>query len=450
MLDFLSECNVIACPGLRERRVRGGRRCRMFVRPAWLAACVLLTGWLPQGVAGEEPTVVRFATFNCSLSRDAPDQLARDLQSGEDPQARDVARILRHVRPQVLLLNEFDFQPDRSAVSAFHTRYLNDTRDWCDDPPLTYPYVVCRAVNTGVPSGRDLDKDGTAAGAGDAFGYGRFPGQYGMVVLSMYPVDEAAIRTFRNLLWRDVPDAVLPPAADGSDRGWYDADDLAVLRLSSKSHWDVPVRIGEQTIHVLASHPVPPVFDGPEDRNGRRNHDEIRFWADYLSAESAAWIRDDRGRSGGPGASAAFLVMGDLNADPFDGDGFQYPVRRLLRHPRVNGNAVPVSAGAEQAAMEQGGANATHRGPASADTADFSDSAAGNLRVDYVLPSRELTVTASGVFWPVRDDSRSAWIACSDHRLVWCDIAVDTRSQTPQDSDHCTPADTKTGRSGAR
>ena len=47
------------------------------------------------------------------------------------------------------------------------------------------------------------------------------------------------------------------------------------------------------------------VFDGPEDRNGTRNHDEIRFWADYVNpAAPAATSTTTTGRHGGlrPGA----------------------------------------------------------------------------------------------------------------------------------------------------
>ena len=38
-----------------------------------------------------------------------------------------------------------------------------------------------------------------------------------------------------------------------------------------------------KTFHLLASHPTPPVFDGDEDRNGKRNHDEVRLIADYIN-----------------------------------------------------------------------------------------------------------------------------------------------------------------------
>ena len=76
----------------------------------------------------------------------------------------------------------------------------------------------------------------------------------------------------------------------------------------------------------------------------------------------------------------------------------------------------------------QGGANADHTGDPALDTADWRDEPGpGNLRVDYVLPSRDLIVTGSGVFWPAPDDPAFRLIgsgkpASSDHRLVWIDI----------------------------
>ncbi len=71
------------------------------------------------------------------------------------------------------------------------------------------------------------------------------------------------------------------------------------MRLSSKSHWDIPININGKEIHILASHPTPPVFDGPENRNGNRNHDEIRFWRDYIDNTQANYIYDDGGKKGG-------------------------------------------------------------------------------------------------------------------------------------------------------
>src|SRR5262249_14666285 len=147
-------------------------------------------------------------------------------------------------------------------------------------PPVSYPYRYTAPSNTGVPSGFDLDNNGSVGGGNDAFGFGAFPGQFGMAVYSKYPIDVANVRTFQKFLWKDMPGALLPDNPSTPEPAdWYSPDELAVFRLSSKSHWDVPITIDHHVVHFLVSHPTPPVFDGPEDRNGLRNHDEIRFWA---------------------------------------------------------------------------------------------------------------------------------------------------------------------------
>ena len=116
---------------------------------------------------------------------------------------------------------------------------------------------------------------------------------------------------------RCLPDDPATPAP----HDWYNADELAIFPLSSKSHWDVPIDVDGTVVHFLVSHPTPPVFDGPEDRNGTRNSDEIRLWADYISAGSTAgYIYDDTGTYGGLEAGALFVIAGDQNSDPLDGD----------------------------------------------------------------------------------------------------------------------------------
>ncbi|MFM7869843.1 MAG: endonuclease/exonuclease/phosphatase family protein, partial [Planctomycetaceae bacterium] len=201
----------------------------------------------------------------------------------------------------------------------------------------------------------------------------------------------------------------------------YSEEDLSLFRLSSKSHWDVPVEVTGGVLHVLASHPTPPAFDGAEDRNGRRNHDEIRLWRDYLTAGSDGWIRDDRGVAGGLAAESAFVIVGDLNADPVDGGSVAGAIQQLQDHPRVLSEPAPVSGGGERAASEQKGINQQHRGRAAEDTADFSDRSVGNLRADYVLPSRGLRVQSAQVYWPSAG-AGAELVQCSDHRLVFVDL----------------------------
>lgn len=89
----------------------------------------------------------------------------------------------------------------------------------------------------------------------------------------------------------------------------------------------------------------------------------------------------------------------------------------------------PDSLGGPQQAELQGGANATQTGDPSFDTADFADSAPGNVRVDYVLPSRPLKILDAAVFWPLNTDPLFRLVGTfpfpsSDHKLVWVDLKV--------------------------
>ena len=366
----------------------------------------------PVGAGRPDPTV-RVATFNASLNRAAEGQLVTDLSTPDDAQARQVAEVVQRARPDVLLVNEFDHDEVGEAVDLFRDNYLEVPQRGAD--PIDYPYAYSAPVNTGVPSGLDLDNSGTVGGPGDALGFGFFPGQYGMVVYSRFPIDADRVRTFQDFLWRDMPGTRLPT-------DFYSAEEQAVLPLSSKSHWDVPVRVGGRTVHVLASHPTPPVFDGPEDRNGTRNADEIRFWADYVSGgRRSAYIYDDEGRRGGLRAGS-FVIAGDQNSDPLDGDSIPGAAQQLLDHPRVQDSPVPASKGAVVAAQTQPG-NETHRSPARFDTADFTEPP-GNLRADYVLPSRSLRIRDAAVFWPAPGAPYADLLTASDHRLVWVDLAL--------------------------
>ena len=365
---------------------------------------------------------VRFATFNASLNRSEPGELLADLSTPDNEQAAKVAEVIQRNRPDVLLVNEFDYVPDNAAADAFRDNYLSRSQNGA--APADYPYAFTAPVNTGVPTGFDLDRDGTVGGGNDAHGFGDFEGQYGMLVLSKYPIDTAAARTFQNFRWQDMPDALLPDDPDTPEPGdWYSPEALEVLRLSSKSHWDLPVRVGRQDVHFLVSHPTPPSFDGPEDRNGTRNHDEIRFWADYVQPDKSGYITDDTGQDGGLAPDAEFVIAGDNNSDPLDGDSVPGAADQLLQAPRVR-DPRPGSIGALLAAGQQGGANTGQLGNPLFDTADFNDETPGNLRVDYVLPSAGLPAWWAEVFWPAAGTELARLNDTSDHHLVRVDVLV--------------------------
>jgi hypothetical protein len=384
----------------------------------------------PALAAGKsQPVPVRFATFNASLNRFSEGQLVQDLATPNNAQAQSVAEIIQRTRPEVLLINEFDYVAGGLAATLFQDNYLSISQNGAE--PIEYGYFFIAPSNTGIPSGRDFNNNGIIGGPDDAFGFGFFPGQFGMAVFSMYPIQYDQVRTFQYFLWKDMPGALLPinPATNES---WYDEGDLEIFRLSSKSHWDVPIRIGNKTVHFLTSHPTPPVFDGPEDRNGTRNYDEIRFWADYISPGKAGYIYDDGGQWGGLKPGSLFVIAGDQNSDPNDGDSIPGSIQLLLDHPLVNTKVTPASEGAVEASLLQGGANLTHISDPAYDTADFADGAPGNLRADYVLPRKTLQITDAAVFWPLTTDpffylTGVFPFPSSDHRLVWVDVQVPGR-----------------------
>ena len=376
-----------------------------------LLSLLLIAVLAVPAAAGPRRKTIRFATYNASLNRATQGGLLSDLRAG-DAQARKVADIIATTRPDVLLINEFDHDPE--AAEVFADEYLGGT----------YRYRYSDTCNTGVGSGFDLNGDGitgtepgTVDYANDALGFGFFPGQYCMLVLSKYPIDAAKVRTFQHFRWADMPGALLPP-------GFYTPEELEILPLSSKSHWDVPIKVGgRRTVHFLVSHPTPPTFDGPEDRNGTRNHDEIRFWADYVRPWRGRYIYDDDGRRGGLRRGASFVIAGDQNADPADGDSVPGAAQQLLDHRLINAAVTPASEGGVEAARLDGGVNLEHTGDPAFDTADFGEPP-GNLRVDYVLPRRNLRVTGAGVFWPTVGQPGRDLIDASDHRLVWIDVVA--------------------------
>lgn len=320
-------------------------------------------------------STIRVATYNTSLFREKDGQLIKDLESGDNEQARKIAEVIQRVRPDIMLVNEFDYDDAHRAAELFRSKYLAVAQNGCE--PIRFDYFFTGPVNTGRPSGRDLNHNGKPGDADDAIGFGKHKGEYGMLVLSKFPIDRDHVRTFQKFLWRDMPGALLPTDPK-TEKPFYDDEDLAVLRLSSKSHWDVPIQVPAAgarqpfILHLLASHPTPPVFDGPEDRNGHRNHDEVRLFADYINPEKSGYLVDDAGKHGGIAADAKFVIVGDLNCDPVDGDGMRSTMAQLLDSPRVNATFIPTSEGGPRVVADNPKQFKSHHGNPKRVTADFT------------------------------------------------------------------------------
>ena len=285
--------------------------------------------------------------------------MLRDILSGKAPDVLAAAQMISASQAHVIALQSFDFDAENRALTAF--------RDLIAKQGLDYPYIFTVPPNAGLYTGIDLNGDGRL-GPEDRQGYGRFHGQAGMAILSRFPLDTRGFTDLSGVIWADQPWATLPPMPDKA---------RARQRLSSIGHWRIPMQLADGSqIQLLTLHASPPVFDGPEDRNGLRNGDEIRLIHKEL---------DTLG-------SEPFVILGDLNNDPDLGEGLKPPLHALLNDPRLADAAAPDP------------------------TVDWRDLGLPQMRVSYILPHRALTVTAHGHIPPPAGASR--------HRLIWADLTV--------------------------
>jgi hypothetical protein len=329
---------------------------------------------------------LRVATYNPELARNGPGLLLQALRKGDDPQVQAVVAVLVRLDADIVVLTGIDYDYGQAALTELAATLRQAGAD--------YPHILALRPNSGVQTGLDLDGNGKTGEARDAQGFGRFAGSAGIAVLSRFPFGE--VRDFSGLLWRDFPGADLPPDMTAAARD--------IQLLSTSGHYEVSVLPGDRSLRLLTWYATPPVFDGPEDRNGRRNKDEALFWLRLLEG-ALPWAAPE----------APFVILGQSNLDPVDGDGLHQGMKALLgsaalQDPAPRGTATRQDPG-------QGGDPAL-------DTALYGKGL-GGLRVEVLLPSSGVQVLASGVLWPADSDPFAAILAAaSRHRPVWADIVL--------------------------
>ena len=307
--------------------------------------------------------------------------MLRTLTERPEPQSDAAIAVMAAAQADILVLGDLDWDHNHAGLTALQDRL--------EAAGQVYSFTTFPQPVSGQDSGFDLDEDGRRREPEDAIGYGRFTGDNGVAILSKLPLGR--VETHHQIKWVDrasISDLV-PQGAD------------TVLPLASSALWEVEV---EHTT-LLAFSLSPPVFDGPEDRNGRRNRDQIAFLK-----ERAAALRDP-------------VLVGRLNLDPNDGDGWRDVASALLSDPHLQ-DPQPSSVGGQAAPNPS-----HHIGDPGLDTADWQDGP-GPLRVDYILPSRKLKVVGSGVFWPGSDDPMREDVEVSGaNRLVWVDLEITTEAE---------------------
>ncbi|WP_061038212.1 endonuclease/exonuclease/phosphatase family protein [Vibrio coralliirubri] len=422
-----------------------------------------------------QPEEVKIATYNLSFDRATFQDLVTEMQIEPSAQAtlvsdyldntisaadketaakviqiRNVAAVIQKNRPDVLMMAEFNNDgtgTDKSALEGFQKNYLSVAQSIegaggdANLEPISYPYFESYSTNTGLLNefGFDLDNDGTPGTLpGDAWGFGFYHGQYAFALMSKYEIDTANTRTFQEFKWKDLEGATIPTitVCDGSNTipagmscgdEWYSAEEWEEVRLSSKNHVDAPILIptkdGTETVHLLMSHPTPPAFD--VGKNIDQNAAEVDFWHQYIQNKS--FIYDDSGKTGGLEQGKHFVMMGDQNLDPVDGDGISSVMQdlhndALVNQDVTNGSLYPTSYGAAEHAVDK---SSSHPQP-NRITSTFG------LAVDYALPSASLNIVESGVYWSASyeegrklfNDSRigdygNGKDVSSDHRMIW-------------------------------
>ncbi|MGC3939986.1 endonuclease/exonuclease/phosphatase family protein [Roseobacter sp. EG26] len=292
---------------------------------------------------------LRVATYNTELQRKGPGLLLRDIVRGEDAQINATLEVIAKANADILVLQGFDYDLTGAALGAY--------AEALSARGIDYPHRFAERPNTGMATGLDMDGNGRLGEPRDAQGYGQFSGQGGMAILSRHPIVIEEVQDFSALLWRDMPGALLPETEDGP----FPSDAAqAIQRLPTTAHWVVPIDLPEsERLSLMTFHASPPVFDGPEDRNGRRNHDEIVFWQQYLDGIF------------GPAPEEQFILLGDFNQDRRDGEGRKEAIRGILDDARLQ-DPRPQSDGSALVSGDP------------FDTVDWDDPIPGNLRVDYV------------------------------------------------------------------
>lgn len=278
----------------------------------------------------------------------------RDLLK-QDAALVAAADALSDADADIIVLTRFDYDGSGTTLRAF--------ADLVDGGHI---HVQALRSNAGIPTPYDMDGDGRLGEAEDAQSFGWFPGQEALAVLSRLPLDSDGLQSFNDVLWRDFPGTLMTDADAGRDD----------QRLSSGGHWVVPVflssDVGGASVSLLVGHAGPPVFDGPEDRNGRRNRDELRLW-DRIIAD----------------LDGPIVFMANTNLDPDRGDGYRDAMAEFLALDRLT-DPLP------------GQITAHWQKP-------------GPMRVSYILPSLEFGIRAARV-WPVRGDEQ--------HSLITVDLTL--------------------------
>ncbi|MBW2522711.1 MAG: endonuclease/exonuclease/phosphatase family protein [Deltaproteobacteria bacterium] len=351
------------------------------------------------GGGGGPSGSVRIAQFNVQgLSTDK-------LLDPANGQVRAVTEIVARFDPDILCIEELEYDLEGVPVAEqvpgrFDGGAQNAARIAAALNAATsgapYEHTLITLSNSGFlwagPDNGVLEFGSRGAGELADMNYG---------IVSRYPILKDQVRVVTDVAWSDLPDNVT--AQMQSEIGAVVPEGYP---LFSKALVIAPIDVDGEVLVIVLLHPVPPIIYPTWPY---RNHDELggaRALLDGVLPGVDPLPEDAR-----------FVLVGDLNADPDDGDSLPGAIRQLLDHPRLVPYQ-PEGAGT--------GGNNPQRNTNVSDcpsTTPIDPTASFQLQLDYLMPSATIGEPLDGgVFFPA--ESADFDLACrgSDHMMLWAEL----------------------------
>ena len=268
----------------------------------------------------------------------------RPVHARQRAGARRSPRSSSATDPDVLLVNEFDYVEGGEAAELFRENYLEVAQNGARRSSTRT--TSSRPSTPACPAGFDLNNNGTVGGGNDAFGLRRVPRpvRHGRLLEVPDRRPTASARS-RSSSGRTCRARCCPTTRPRRSRPTGTRPrSSTVCGCRRRATGTCRSGSADDTVHFLVS---PPDAAGlrrrPRTATAPATSTRSGFWADYVRPAAAATSTTTRAGTAACGRGARFVIAGDQNSDPLDGDSVAGAIQQLLDNPRVNARVTPSS-----------------------------------------------------------------------------------------------------------
>ncbi len=288
-------------------------------------------------------------------------------------QLRSAAKTLRELDPDILSINEMQYDRPGVPTTQFRTEGKN-IKQFAKLSGLSLPYYSFDPANTGENAKKLENNYYPPMGFpnwieyADLVNFGMFPGQYSSGALSKYKVRDKVV--ISKLTWKQFnPQIDLSQFADA--KGNPLPEDI---ELFDKNFSDITLKIQGKDVHLVLLHTVPAFgFGNKNTPNFLRNRDQLAFLKWYLTGQPERPDLDIKPLN----KETRFIAMGDWNIDYKKEQGGEI-IKSLMTQ--------------FQPWLEN--PNSTYIGDNFSQNTDFS------ATLDYILLSHHFKILNSGILSP--------------------------------------------------